>query len=209
MKRLFVFLLIAAVLLSAAGCVASIPENTLATMEEPYDPTVGKFPEPPKGYVVTEKGKTPLRLGGYSWTYATGKDTSGGMIADQYMWPLPLADMQTVKITADDLLDGQIYYMTDPPIFIAQGAKVTLDWQVMPDAVECTFWPSDHETTEAPARKMECNVDGFVAHMGSYIYEINAAWGNYGRGYSGKAAFYVHVVVEPSVDLTGTMPKEG
>lgn len=197
MKKLFACLFLVAMLLSMAGCVANIPETLVTVTGEPYDPVSGEFLTPPKGYVVTQNGKIPLTTGGYSWSVDTGHGTGKHMIADQYMWPLPVKDMETVKITPESPMDGINYYMADPPISIPMGAKVALDWQVMPDTVECVFWPGDHKTTGAPEHKLfDCEKDGFIANLGDYIYEFSAAWGNHGGGYSGKATYYIHVIVE-------------
>ena len=197
MKKLFFLLTMFAMLFSILGCTANKPESGLTVATgEPYDPTAGRFPTPPKGYAVTEDGALPLRLGGYTWSYETGHGTGRTFHADQAAWPPPLKDMETVKIIPESPLDGINYYMTDPPISIPMGAKVTMDWQVMPDSVECVFWPADHETTGATECKMACEKDGFVAHLGSYIYEITAGWLDHGDGFSGKASFYIHIIVE-------------
>ena len=184
MKKLFIWLALFTLLFSMTGCVANTPETLIPVTQEPYDPVSGEFLTPPKGYVVTQSGNIPLRTGGYSWSVDTIYGTGKHMIADQYMWPLPVKDMETVKIIPESPLDGINYYMTDPPISIPMGAKVTLDWQVMPDSVECVFWPADHETTGATECKMVCEKDGFVAHLGSYIYEITSGWLDHGDGFS-------------------------
>ena len=197
MKKLFIWFALFTLLFSMTGCVANTPETLIPVTQEPYDPVSGAFLIPPKGYVVTQGGNIPLRTGGYSWSVDTTYGKGKHMIADQYMWPLPVKDMETVKIIPESPLDGTNDYTEDPPISIKKGAKVVLDWQVMPDTVECIFWPADHEATGAPERKLfDCEKDGFVANLGDYIYEFSAAWGNHGAGYSGKATYYIHVIVE-------------
>ena len=194
MKKLVIGLMLFAVLFSMAGCAArgAEPGLTVAT-GEPYDLAAGKFPAPPKGYVVTKDGNIPLQLGGYTWSQKTGNGTGKTFHADQSIRPLPVENMEMVRIIPENLWDGATYYSGDPPFMIKYGDKVTLDWQVMPDSVECVFWPVNHQTTGV---EISCEKDSFMAHMGCHIYEITAGWLDHGNGYSGKASFYIYVIVE-------------
>lgn len=199
MKKLLICLLLLAMLFSVTGCVANIPETLITEVGEPYDPMAGEFLTPPKGYVVTQDGNIPLKTGGYSWSVDTGHGTGKHMIADQAERPVPVEYLETVRIVQESPIDGKVYYMGDTPEMIEYGAKIKLDWQVKPDTLECTFWPADYEETGKTERKLlafDCDKDGFMAYLGSYIYELSAAWGNHGAGYSGKATYYIHVIIE-------------
>ena len=131
-------ILLAAVLLFITGCTAppAVTELTPATG------AIFAFLTPPMGYLVTEGGKIPLRLGGYTSSAKTGQTTSQTFHADQVIRPLPLGNMETVTIRTDAHLDG-IYLYADTGASIPRGATVALDWQEQPDTVQCRFWPAD------------------------------------------------------------------
>lgn len=199
MKKAVIWLLLFAMAFTMAGCVANMPETSLCLVTgDPYDPTEGNFPAPPKGYVGTDSGNVPLRLGGYNWSYETGLGKGRGFIADQAQWPLPLEYMETVSFSPE-LMDGADLPITENKnegLEVYPGRRVSLAWQVPPDAVSCICWHVDHETNGIAEIPVSCTKDSFVAQQGSFIYEFTAGWLDHGAGYSGKASFYVHVVVE-------------
>lgn len=199
MKKLLIWLMLFAVLFCVAGCVANIPNTPITVVTgDPYDPTAGEFPKPPNGYVVTEDGKVPLRLGGYNWSYETGYGKGSGFIADQAQWPMPLKYMETVIFPAELIEGADLHSINNQneSFAVYPGCRVPLDWQVIPDSVSCICWHVDHETNGISEIPVECSKDGFVAKQGSFIYEFSAGWLDHGRGYSGKASLYIHVVVE-------------
>ena len=199
MKKAVIWLLLFAVFFTMAGCVANMPETPISAVPgDPYDPTAGEFPTPPKGYVVTDGGNVALRLGGYNWNYKTGLGTGAGFIADQAEWPMPLEYMQTVTFPAERIDGVDLHLTEDKNENIAgyPGCQVSLAWQVPPDAVSCICWHVDHETNGISEIPVECTKDSFIAKQGSFIYEFSAGWLDHGRGYSGKASYYIHVIVE-------------
>ena len=199
MKRLLIWLVLLAVLPCVAGCVADIPDTSITVVTgEPYDPAAGEFPKPPNGYVVTEEGKVPLRVGGYNWSYETGHGKGNGFIADQAQWPMPQEYMETVTFPAEQMNTGDVHIVQnkEESFAVYPGCRVSLDWQVTPDAVSCICWHVDHETNGISEIPVECTKGGFVAKQGSYIYEFSAGWLDQGRGYGGEASFYIHVAVE-------------
>lgn len=198
MKKGIIWLVLLAMLLSVTSCAAKTTEPgiTLAT-EEPYDPLSGDFPAPPDGYVVTEGGKVPLRVGGYNWSFKT-EHKQGGFIADQAQWPMPLKDMKTVTFPAEQIdgADVHLVELNSESFAVRPGRRVTLDWQVAPDTVSCICWHVDHEGNGISQIPVECTTDSFIANQGSFIYEFTAGWLAQGRDYGGKASYYIHVIVE-------------
>lgn len=198
MKKAVIWFVLFAMMFSVAGCISNVPEPGTTVADDPYDPTARDFPAPPKGYVVTGEGKVPLRLGGYNWSYESGYGKGGGFIADQAEWPMPLKYMETVTLPAE-LIDGvDVHLIENKNEGFANypGCRVSLDWQVPPDAVSCICWHVDHKTNGISQIPVECTKDSFVAKQGSFIYEFSAGWLDHGGGYSGKASLYIHVIVE-------------
>ena len=79
------------------------------------------------------------------------------------------------------------------------GAKIKFDWQVSPDRVKGVFWPADYEKTGKTERNLmadDCDQEGFMANLGSYIYEFTVTWTDHSMGCSGNATYYIHVIVE-------------
>lgn len=196
MKKLFSWMLIFGILLSLTGCATNMPETLLTVAEDPFAPTTGKFLTPPKGYVVIAEGNIPLKTGGYTWSGETGRGTGETIHADQAIRPLSVENMETVTFQAvpiDGITmseDGYVAYM---------GCRVSLDWQIPPDAVSGVCWPTDYKTDEQPELRVSCKTDHFTAYVGSFIYELSATWADHGEGYSGKATYYIHVIIEDAV----------
>ena len=191
MKKLVVGLMLFALLFSMAGCAATAPE-TLATVTQA--PTAGEILTPPDGYVVLglADGSVPLKTGGYTWSRVTGHGTAETFHADQWIQPLPLESMESVAFQAVPI-DGTA--VSEEGFVARLGCQVFLDWQIPPDAVSGVCWPTDYKTDTQPELSVNCKTDQFTAYVGSFIYELNAAWLDDGDGYSGKASYYIHVTV--------------
>ena len=198
MKKWVICLLTFVVVFSASGCVAGMPTSLLTKVEE-GEPIVGAFSTPPAASLVTKDGNIPLQMGGFGWNYDTTRGPTSHVIADQAVRPLPLESMETVRIVQESPIDGMVCYMGEHSEMIEYGVQLKLDWQVKPDTLTCTFWPADYEKTGKTEYKLlanDCDKDGFMAHLGDYIYEFTANWAEHGSGYSGNATYYIHVIVE-------------
>lgn len=184
MKKTFVIVLTAALLLVLVGCQGSTPTPSGTTpISTGIDSQTYKVP--PAGKLKTTYAEGDLHIGGYHWTYTSADGNEVATITDQASRPI------SKELLTPGITNNQPTGNTD-----SAGYRVTPVWEVAPTSVTCACW-SDAvwEDSCVPEESVLTQSDfSFYAKPGSYIYEIVATWEDVGTGYYGTAYYYVYII---------------
>lgn len=202
MKKLFIFLLAGALVLTVAGCGGTVinfetpePQGEQEPLEvlegEPVMPEL--FDLPPEAVLRTPMGKgaITLKAAGFDWTYQGADGMMTSVIADHSR---PLSEKALEPVWIDGEFGQSV--VDEKGVTNSLGFPVTLEWEVKPSKVSFVSWGeaiwTELETPEEPVVSYE--KFGFYAKPGGNIYEIIATWPDTGAGFYGKAYYYVYII---------------
>ena len=159
--------------------------------------TEGAFKKPPEGIVITPEGQTAIHAAGYSWFCMLGNGLEEAVIADQAGRPLSKESLDPVIISSQH---AETVYAPVPVSDAYEptnslGYLVKLTWETEPSSITYSCWPETVWQKENVPEETVVSQDGaFYAKPGGYVYEIVATWDDTGKGYHGRANYYVYIV---------------
>ena len=181
-----------------AGDISLYVDNQLAWNGSPVtDPTPRVvYQTPPKLTLLTPMEEVTVKASDYDWTFHQEDGTLVNTITDISSRPPEEKLLEPILINSK--YGESIYAITASGTYEptnARGYLIKTQWEIQPDTVVYTCWPTDIWTDpDTPAKAVYLLDDnGFFVWDECGIYEITATWD--APGYAGTATYYVYFMV--------------